>query len=96
MRRKIWSLSLLAAFAVHSGRASAQDDFMKKEAQQRFQEGTVLMTDGKYEPARAKFVQAYATMKVPNVVFNLARCEHFTGHYLEVDERVTRPWSVEA
>jgi hypothetical protein len=41
------------------------------------------MSDGKYEPARAKFVQAYATMKVPNVVFNLARCEHFTGRYLE-------------
>lgn len=66
-----------------SAHASAQDDFMKKEAQQRFQEGTVLMSDGKYEPARAKFIQAYATMKVPNVVFNLARCEHFTGRYLE-------------
>lgn len=83
MRRSFWSLSLLASFAFLSARASAQDDFMKKEAQQRFQEGTALMTDGKYEPARAKFVQAYATMKVPNVVFNLARCEHFTGHYLE-------------
>lgn len=102
MKRRLCSLSLLAVVLCVSAHASAQDDFMKKEAQQRFQEGTVLMTDGKYEPARTKFVQAYATMKVPNVVFNLARCEHFTGRYLEathhyreylriVDPKMTTP-----
>ncbi len=83
MRHLSCSLSLIAVVLGLSAPASAQDEFMKKEAQQRFQEGTALMSDGKYEPARAKFVQAYATMKVPNVVFNLARCEHFTGRYLE-------------
>lgn len=83
MRHKFCSLSLVAMIAFVSADASAQDDAMKKEAQQRFQEGTVLMSDGKYEQARAKFVQAYAAVKVPNVVFNLARCEHFTGRYLD-------------
>lgn len=83
MTRGFTSLSLALTVTLASSRASAQDDFMRKEAQQRFQEGTALMGDGKYEQARAKFVQAYATTKVPNVIFNLARCEHLTGRHLE-------------
>ncbi len=75
--------SLFAVAILWSTTASAQDDFLRKEAQQRFQEGTVLMNDGKYEEARAKFLQAYGTVRVPNVVFNLARCEHLTGRNLE-------------
>lgn len=41
------------------------------------------MDQGKYEQARAKLLQAYATGKVPNVVFNLARVELLTGRSLE-------------
>src|SRR5262249_24546343 len=63
--------------------AAAQEDYVKKEARERFQEGTALMNEGKYEQARAKFVQAYAAAKVPNVVFNLARSEHLTGRFLD-------------
>lgn len=63
--------------------AAAQDDFLKKEAEQRFHEGTALMDQGKDEQARAKLGQAYAAGRVPNVVFNLARVELLTGRSLE-------------
>lgn len=74
----IGSFLLLAASP-----AAAQDDFVKKEAEQRFHEGTALMDQAKYEQARAKLLQAYATGKVPNVTFNLARVELLTGRHLE-------------
>jgi len=63
--------------------ALAQDDAGKKEAKVRFQEGTALMAAGNYEQARAKFVQSYAAGIAPNVVFNLARCDHLTGRHLD-------------
>lgn len=76
-----FTISSLILFA--SLPALAQDDFVRKEAEQRFHEGTALLDQGKNEQARAKFLQAYATSKVPNVVFNLARAEHLTGRRLE-------------
>lgn len=81
--RRIASLLLVGGLVFATSPAAAQDDYLKKEAQQRFQEGVALMSESKYEPARAKFIQAYATMRVPNVVFNLARAEHLSGRYLE-------------
>lgn len=76
-------LPLIAVIGLSTLPAHAQDEFTQKEARQRFLEGSALMTEGKYEQARAKLIQAYAAGSRPNVVFNLARSEHFTGRYLE-------------
>lgn len=58
-------------------------DIAKKEAQQRFDEGNAAYAAGKHEEARIKFTQAWATLKRPNVLFNLARSEQMTGHLVD-------------
>lgn len=65
------------------GRAHAQDEVLRREAQLRFQEGTTLLVAGKFEDARAKFLQAYSTGKTAHVTFNLARTEQLTGRHLD-------------
>ena len=80
-RRVTWVAA--AALLLLATPASADDDALKKEAEQRFQEGKALLEAGKYEPAHAKLVQAFAVSKLPNVLFNLAQSERYTARYVD-------------
>src|SRR5262245_24947393 len=72
-------LFLAAAFAPGQARA-AGDDAQTAEARARFNEGVSLYDRGKYEAARAAFVQAYALKKHPDVLLNLAWSSLKSGH----------------
>lgn len=69
--------------ALVSGAAHAQPDIALRESQQRFDEGNRAYAAGRYEEARVKFTQAWANLKNPNVLFNLARSEHLSGKLVE-------------
>jgi hypothetical protein len=61
----------------------AQTDVEKTEAQARFDEGLKLHDTGNENEARLKFAQAWAVLKRPNVLFNLARSEQLSNHPVE-------------
>jgi hypothetical protein len=72
------------AILLSAARASAQgNDVTLAEAQARFQEGLALHDAGREDEAYAKFVQAYAMVHSPSVLFNLARTEELTGRLLD-------------
>jgi len=71
---------VLLVCVLASSRALAQaPDPLSNEARQRFQEGIALHDAKREEEAYAKFSQAYAMLKAPAVIFNLARTEQLTG-----------------
>ncbi len=73
-------LSVSPAYA----QASAKDDTpLTETARQRFQEGVRLFDSGKYEEARAAFLQAYALKRHPAVLLNLAQSELHSGHFVD-------------
>ncbi len=53
---------------------------MSKEAEARFQEGLELAKGGKYEEARAKFLQSLAVSKSSKTLLNLTIAEKNSGH----------------
>lgn len=59
------------------------DDAFTDMARKRFQEGVRLYDQGKYEEARAAFLQAYALKKHPAVLLNLAQSELRSDHPVE-------------
>lgn len=63
--------------------ALAQTDVEKEEAQKRFDEGLKLHDANDDNSARLKFAQAWAVLKRPNVLFNLARSEQLSNHPVE-------------
>src|SRR5215468_6371684 len=79
-------LFLAAAFAPVQARA-AGDDAQTAEARARFNEGVSLYDRGKYEAARAAFVQAYALKKHPDVLLNLAWSSLRSGHADEAQQQ---------
>lgn len=81
MIARVGALALSLSLSVHS--AFAQTDFERQEAQARFDEGNKLYALGRYEEARVKFTQAWATLKRPNVLFNLARAEQLSGKSID-------------
>jgi hypothetical protein len=56
------------------------------EARARFNEGITLADANDHEAARLKFNQAWALLKSPVILFNLARSEHLSGHEVEALE----------
>ena len=56
------------------------------EARARFDEGIKLAEGSDHEGARLKFNQAWALLKSPAILFNLARSEHLSGHPVEALE----------
>jgi hypothetical protein len=74
---------VLLACMLTSSRALAQADPLASEARQRFQEGVALHDAKREEEAYGKFSQAYAILKAPAVIFNLARTEELTGRLLD-------------
>lgn len=59
------------------------DDVTTKEAQERFEEGLGRVKDGDFEGARVSFAQAYAVLKKPDILWNLALAEQKSGHPVE-------------
>jgi hypothetical protein len=59
------------------------DDVTTKAAQARFEEGLGRVKDGDFEGARVSFAQAYAVLKKPDILWNLALAEQKSGHPVE-------------
>lgn len=62
--------------------ARSQED----EARIRFNEGIAVAEAGNHEAARQKFGEAWALFKSPVILFNLARAEGLSQHYVEAFE----------
>ncbi len=62
--------------------ASALDPTVE-EGRARFAEGLKLAEAGDHNAARIKFDQAWTVLKLPGVLFNLARAEQLSGHLTE-------------
>lgn len=74
----------LALAAILAAAAPARaDDVTTKEAQARFEEGLGRVKDGDFEGARVSFAQAYAVLKKPDILWNLALAEQKSGHPVE-------------
>jgi hypothetical protein len=61
--------------------ALAQSDQVTEIARQRYEEGVKAFDAGKFEDARAAFLQAYALKRHPAVLLNLGQSELRSGHY---------------
>jgi hypothetical protein len=65
--------------------ANVQDAAMT-EARARFDEGIKLAEAGDHESARLKFNQAWALLKSPAILYNLARSEQLSNHPVDALE----------
>ncbi|HTQ47061.1 MAG TPA: hypothetical protein VMI75_30105 [Polyangiaceae bacterium] len=81
MRRATGALAVAAILAVAA--PARADDVTTKEAQARFEEGLGRVKDGDFEGARVSFAQAYAVLKKPDILWNLALAEQKSGHPVE-------------
>lgn len=79
MNANRWAAALGLFFLFHASEAFA-DTSAESEAKLRFEEGNALWGQDKHEEARLKFEQAHAVLKVPAVIFNLARAEMSVDH----------------
>ena len=86
MSSKRWALALAFSAFLYP-QAALADSPAEQEAHVRFEEGNALWAQGKHEPARLKYLQAYAVVKSMGVVFNLARAEMQLGHDVAAYER---------
>ena len=84
MRRYVQAACVVSALAFAT--LAHADDAAMAEAQARFNEGLHLADSAKFEEARLKFLQAFAVLKAPAVLFNLASTEQKTGHDVEAIE----------
>lgn len=78
--------AILAATVVPalSGHAAARaDDVSAHDAQARFEEGLARVKGGDFEGARLSFAEAYAVLKKPDILWNLALAEQKSGHPVE-------------
>lgn len=83
MNAKNTTAALFAAATVLVAPMAYADTPAEAEAKARFEEGNKAWAAGRHEEARLKYVQAYAVLKFPGVLFNLARAEMTVGHDVE-------------
>ncbi|HXX66888.1 MAG TPA: hypothetical protein VEK07_06890 [Polyangiaceae bacterium] len=76
-------IAILAAVALTAPAVAAAEDPTVRDAQARFEEGLDRVKTGDYEAARISFAQAYALLKRPAILWNLALAEEKTGHLVE-------------
>lgn len=82
MKRFAAALIGIALLAPSVARAS--DDVLDAASEARFKEGLAFAKQGKYEQARASFLQTLVlSPRSPNVLLNLAISEHGAGHPVE-------------
>lgn len=84
MRRYVQAACVVTALAFAT--LAHADDAAMAEAQARFKEGLELADNAKFDEARLKFLQAFAVLKAPAVLFNLASSEQKTGHDVDAIE----------
>ena len=84
MRSKLFTLCVAAAL-LGALPALAQPDPATAEAEQRYKEGIALHDRGREQDAYVKFAQAYAVLKTPPILFNLARTEQLTMRLVEAN-----------
>jgi hypothetical protein len=80
------ALALLAILPVAEPLAHAQGapppaDSVTVIARQRYNDGVAAFDAGRFEDARAAFLQAYALKHHPAVLLNLGQSEMRSGHY---------------
>jgi hypothetical protein len=80
-----WALCMAAP-----GVATAADDQATREAEARFSEGLSRVKTHDFEAARLSFAQAYAVLRRPLILWNLALAEEKTGHALEALQHFRR------
>jgi len=68
---------------VAAPRARAADEGAERDAQARFEEGLGRAKSGDFDAARISFTQAYAVLRRPRILWNLALSEEKTGHVLD-------------
>jgi hypothetical protein len=78
-----WGLMVGAVAISRPAAAQGPDDPAVRDAQARFEEGLERVKAGDYEGARVSFAQAYAALKRPAILWNLALAEEKTGHLVE-------------
>lgn len=78
-----WGLVVGALVFSRPASAQGQDDPAVRDAQARFEEGLDRVKTGDFEGARISFAQAYAALKRPAILWNLALAEEKTGHLVE-------------
>ncbi len=76
------TLTLVLAGGLASSPARA-DDKATRDAQARFEEGLGRVKAGDFEAARVSFTQAYAVLKKPDILWNLALAEEKSGHLVD-------------
>lgn len=74
---------MFAAIAMSASQGVAAEDPAVRDAQARFEEGLERVKTGDYEAARISFAQAYALLKRPSILWNLALAEEKTGHLVD-------------
>ncbi|HQB47000.1 MAG TPA: hypothetical protein PLV85_25515, partial [Polyangiaceae bacterium] len=77
------ALSMPVHGSIPNAMAQTADTAFTDSARQRFQEGVRLFDQGKFEEARAAFLQAYALKQHPAVLLNLAQSELHSDHPVE-------------
>jgi len=82
MRSALASLPIALALLLTTP-SRAQSDAARAEALKRYNEGIALHDAGKEQDAYVKFAQAYAVLKTPPILFNLARTEQLTLRFVE-------------
>jgi hypothetical protein len=73
-----WALTLSLASP-----ALAQTEEAKAQAQKRYEEGLAFHNRDQEEEAYTRFVQAFAVIQSPPILFNLARSEQLTGRLVD-------------
>lgn len=61
-----------------------------REARRQFDEGVVLLHDGRFAEAIVRFERAQTLREVPAVMFNLALAQRGVGRYVDAERSVTR------
>lgn len=77
-----WPILVVVLTAMTPAVALAQEAMTEREAQARFEEGLVRVRAGNFEGARVSFLQAYAVLQKPSILWNLALAEEKTGNVL--------------
>jgi hypothetical protein len=84
MRKVVqWGVAIAALSIGAPPDSRAADDPAARDAQARFDEGLDRVKTGDYEAARISFAQAYAVLKRPAILWNLALAEEKTGRWVD-------------
>jgi hypothetical protein len=83
MRRAVRLALLTVASTLAAPLALAADEGAERDAQARFEEGLQRAKGGDFDAARISFMQAYAVLRRPRILWNMALSEEKTGRTLD-------------